>query len=102
MSAEPDRKESPTVTDVLYGGELVPINTLKLYELHDIIVRDWAKPNYAAVPYLDAMRYVEDLSTPYGADTGRDIVLYFLSNATSWRGDTAKAVRAELKRRLGR
>lgn len=90
------------MTEVIYGGEAVDITTLKLYELHDIIRRDWAKPNYAAVPYLDAMRYVEDLDSPYGADDGRMIVSYFLSNATSWRGDTAKAVRAELKRRLGR
>lgn len=90
------------MTSITYGGEAVDITTLKLYELHDIIVRDWAKPNFAAVPYLDAMRYVEDLNSPYGAENGRTIVAYFLSNASSWRGDTAKAVRAELKRRLGR
>jgi hypothetical protein len=38
----------------------------------------------------------------YYADTGRSIVLYFLNNATSWKGDTAKAVKAELKLRLKR
>lgn len=85
---------------IMYGGRIVSIRDLKLYELHDVIVRDWAKPNYAAVPYIDAMRYVENLDSPYGAETGRHIVSYFLSNASSWRGDTAKAVRAELKRRL--
>lgn len=33
----------------------------------------------------------------YGADDARGIVLYFLSNATAWRGPVARAVKAELK-----
>lgn len=33
----------------------------------------------------------------YGYDDARSIVLYFLCNAKSWRGDTAKRIKAELK-----
>lgn len=86
---------------VIDDGFVKPLDTLKLYELAAVISRDWAKPNYAAVPYLDAMHSVEDLNSPYGADDGKTIVLYFLSNATSWRGVTAKAVKAELRKRCG-
>ena len=32
-------------------------------------------------------------------DSGRSIVRYFLGNAGAWRGDVAKAIKAELKRR---
>lgn len=79
------------------------LSELKLNEIAWVIRDDWgAKVNYAAKPYLDAMCYVEELDSPYGADDGEMIVVYFLSNANSWRGDTAKAVKAELKRRLGR
>jgi hypothetical protein len=40
------------------------------------------------------------MSDHYYADDARSIVIYFLSNASSWRGPVAKAVKAELKRRL--
>lgn len=58
----------------------------------------WAKPNYAAVPYLDAMLCVEKPTDMYYADSARNIVLYFLSNASSFRGDDAKRIKAELKK----
>lgn len=36
------------------------------------------------------------------ADTfERSIVLYFLSNATTWRGDDARRIKAELKKLAG-
>jgi hypothetical protein len=35
-----------------------------------------------------------------GFDSARSVVLYFLSNASSWRGDVAKRVKAELKAHL--
>jgi hypothetical protein len=69
-----------------------------LYAIADEIRRDWgAKINYAARPYLDAMRSLEAVTDRYGMDTGHDMVAYFLSNATTWRGDTARRVKAELK-----
>jgi hypothetical protein len=40
------------------------------------------------------------LSSPaenYGYDSGKSIVLYFLSNAATWRGPEAKRIKAELK-----
>ena len=61
------------------------------------IRRDWSKPYFGAVPYLSAMAELHGVDETYGYDNGRSIVLYFLSNATSWRGATARRVKAELK-----
>ena len=72
-------------------------------ELH-VIAREightWAKPYFAAIPYLSAMRALSKITDSYGADDARGIVLYFLSNASSWRGDDARRIKAELKAML--
>jgi hypothetical protein len=65
------------------------------------IRKDWAKVNYAAAPYLDALRSLDQVTDQYGADSGEDMILYFLSNATTWRGEKAKAIKAELKQIAG-
>jgi len=36
----------------------------------------------------------------YGMDRGEDVVRYFLSNAKTWRGETARRIKAELKSML--
>ena len=58
---------------------------------------DWKKVNFAAVPYLSAMASMGDIRDNYGYDSGKSVVLYFLGNAGTWRGDVAKRVKAELK-----
>ena len=59
--------------------------------------KDWKNVNYAAKPYLDAMAQMDSVSQNYGWDSGKSIVLYFLSNASSWKGEKAKEIKAELK-----
>lgn len=54
--------------------------------------------NYAAKPYLDAMLYLGNPSDNFGADSGKEVVLYFLCNASSFRGPEAKALKEELKK----
>ena len=58
------------------------------------------KARWAANPYLEAMRSLDTVSDRYGMDDGRSVVLYALSNLTSWRGDTARACKTELKQHL--
>lgn len=65
------------------------------------IIRTWPNINYAAKPYLAAMRYLDSIEEDFGADSGKSVVLYFLSNATSWRGDDARRIKAELKKMAG-
>jgi hypothetical protein len=61
---------------------------------------DWPRPYFGAVPYLDAMASLSSVDDKYIYDDGRTIVRYFLSNASAWRGDTARRIKAELKAML--
>ena len=72
-----------------------------LNEIAHEISRDWQKVNYAAVPYLEAMFSLNQITDSYGFESGKSIVLYFLGNARTWKGDKAKAIKAELKKIAG-
>ena len=52
---------------------------------------------HPAHPYIEAMMSLNDINQSYYQDSARSIVRYFLSNAQSWRGDTARRIKAELK-----
>jgi hypothetical protein len=43
------------------------------------------------------MAQMDSVNQDYGWDSGKSIVLYFLGNASSWRGEKAKQIKAELK-----
>lgn len=88
--------EAPATATV----EPVDYTTKTISQLARIIASDWKKPYFGALPYLTAMRPLDSISDEYGFDDGRSIVRYFLANAQTWRGPVAKAVKAELKRRL--
>jgi len=72
-----------------------------LHEIAREIKADWKKVFYGAAPYLDAMatlNSIDDNSTNF--DSADSIVRYFLANASTWRGETAKRIKAELKAML--
>jgi len=73
-----------------------------LNEIAEEIERTWPKVNYAACPYLDAMHRLTSIEGYYGEDSARSIVLYFLSNASTWRGKDARRIKAELKSLVSR
>ena len=68
-----------------------------LYEIANEISNDWKKPYFGAIPYLQAMECLNSIKDNYGFDSGKTIVLYFLGNASTWKGETAKRIKAELK-----
>jgi hypothetical protein len=76
--------------------------TRPLHAIARDIQRDWTKPNYAAVPYLQAMRALSDISDKYYYDSADSVVRYFLANAGQWRGPVAREIKAELKAMLAR
>lgn len=61
------------------------------------ISRVWKNVFYGAVPYLKAMHQLNSIQDQYMNDSGKSIVLYFLSNAANWRGEDARRIKAELK-----
>jgi hypothetical protein len=68
-----------------------------LNEIAREIRQDWQNVHFAAKPYLQAMQSLENVTDNYGWDSGRSIVNYFLSNAGTWKGETAKRIKKELK-----
>lgn len=81
---------------------MVNTNQRPLYVIAQEIRQDWNATSkngiyFGAVPYLDAMSSLDKPTDKYGYDSGKSIILYFLANASTYRGDTAKRVKAELK-----
>ena len=72
-------------------------NTRPLWAIAREVLKDWKNVYFGAVPYLDAMASLDSINDTYGWDSALEIVLRFLSNASTWRGETAKRVKAELK-----
>ena len=79
----------------------VKVQNRPLSEVAREIRKDWQKVYFGAVPYLDAMSTMDKASEAYGWDSGESIVLYFLANATTWRGEVAKRIKLELKAMCG-
>jgi hypothetical protein len=71
-----------------------------LYEIASEIRKDWKNVSPYAAPYLNAMSCLNSITDNYILESGRSIVSYFLANAGSWRGETAKRIKAELKAML--
>lgn len=75
--------------------------TRLLSAIADEIREDWdnigegVSPH--AEPYLQVMETLSSINDSFGQESGKSIVLYFLSNATHWRGDVARRVKAELR-----
>lgn len=80
--------------------DLTLLGNLNVAGIARLVEQDWKKVYFGAVPYLQAMATMHSVNDAYGLDPGHEIILYFLSNANTWRGETARAVKAELKRRV--
>jgi hypothetical protein len=76
-----------------------PLNEIA-HDIHSNWTALRNNPNHYAAPYLQAMYALESINDSFYADSGRSVVLYFLANANSWRGDTARRIKAELKAML--
>jgi len=95
--AENDAQPPLGAASVMLGKLLAP-QPRPLRVIAAEIRQDWKKPNYAAVPYLSAMSELDKVTDAYYADSAASIVRYFLANAGTWRGETARRVKAELNK----
>ena len=77
------------------------IQNRPLHEVARDIRNDWKNPYFGAKPYLDAMATLDSINDNYGWDSADSIVRYFLANASTWRGETAKKIKKELKAMVG-
>jgi division protein CdvB (Snf7/Vps24/ESCRT-III family) len=81
---------------------IVTEETESLSKIAYEIEKDWKNVNYAARPYLDAMKQLNSINDKFGYDDARSIIAYFLSNASSWRGPKAKEIKDKLKKMLSK
>lgn len=58
---------------------------------------DWKNPSPYAMPYIEAMETLTDIRDAYWHDSAHEVVIRFLCNASGWRGNKAREVKAELK-----
>ena len=78
-----------------------------LYQISDEIRKDWkataknGKIPEEALAYLNPMSTLTSINDRYIMDSGKEIVIRFLCNAQSWRGETAKRIKLELKKLAG-
>jgi hypothetical protein len=78
-------------------------NLSKVRSLSEIareIDQNWPNVYFGARPYLNALYSLDKVTDSYGMDSADSITRYFLSNATTWRGETARRIKEELKRML--
>ena len=82
---------------------MTQINHRPLYRIAEEAREDWSKQTKngrvppAADAYLRPMQTLTSISENYIHDSATSVVMYFLSNAATWRGDVAKRIKAELK-----
>jgi hypothetical protein len=66
-------------------------------EIAHAIAKDWTKISPYAKDYLEAMKSISSVEDNYYADSAKSVILYFLANASTYRGESARAYKALLK-----
>lgn len=64
------------------------------------ITREWKNVYFGAVPYLNAMKSLNSISENYYEDSSESVIIYFLANAQTFRGEQARALKLELNNLL--
>lgn len=71
-----------------------------LNEIAKEIHADWSVQGKGvspyAKPYLDALQSLNDINDNYYLDSADSVVRYFLANASTWKGEKARAIKKEL------
>jgi hypothetical protein len=73
-------------------NELVTVS-----EIAHAIAKDWQNVNPYAVDYLNAMKQIRSVNDNYYAESAHSVILYFLANAGTYRGENARTYKALLK-----
>lgn len=96
LCSAPNNRHFPGCAVPAYGAATAEPTGRTLAAITREIRADWKNVYFGAVPYLQAMASLCGMSDKYGEDSAKSVVLYFLSNATTWRGETARRVKKEL------
>lgn len=125
LLSEADRRGSGDIVRAMLGNGslvIVDLNTgdtsgnlpVKLEEdtgprsiseiARDIKRSPWWRSNASiyARDYVNAMSCISSIDDQYGLDSGESVVLYALSNMATFKGEEARAIKAELKSHLSK
>jgi hypothetical protein len=125
LLSEADRRGSGDIVRAMLGNGslvIVDLNTgdtsgtlpVKLEEdtgprsiseiARDIKRSPWWRSNASiyARDYINAMSCINSIDDQYGLDSGESVVLYALSNMATFKGEEARAIKAELKSHLSK
>jgi hypothetical protein len=69
-------------------------------EIAQEIRNDWKNVYFGAKPYLEAMFCLFKITDTYIEDSANSVISYFLCNAGTWKGETAKRVKKELNKMI--
>lgn len=83
------RKETPTETLLR-----------SLNVIFNEVDQSWTNPYFGAVPYIRALKSLDNLNDMFVNDKAVDLVRYFLSNAQTWKGVVARRIKKELKQMI--
>lgn len=61
------------------------------------IEMDWGNMSPYAKPYWEAMQQLNWITDTYYYDSAESVLRYFLANANTWKGETAKRIKQEIK-----
>lgn len=75
--------------------------TRPLHEIAKEIDKSWPHMYFAAKPYVVAMSGLNSINDMYYHESGKSVVLYFLANSQTWRGEDARRIKDELKKMAG-
>ena len=91
-------KKTNKLSDIELKQYQDKINKMNISSIAFEIKNNWVNTNYAAKPYIEAMKYLNNINDNYGLDSAKSIVLYALSNMAAFKGDKAKIIKAHLKK----
>lgn len=90
----------PAYSSVRYKSQLKEAKLYQIYnEINKMHRTAGKKVPASAKPYLEAMNELSDVTESYGADSGRSVVAYAISNLKFF-GAQGKAIKAELTSRI--
>jgi hypothetical protein len=81
-------------------GPSVYIHHRSLATIAQEINELWPDPYFGALLYIIAMENMATTRDHYRTISGKAAIQLFLANASSWRGDDARRIKAELKHML--
>jgi hypothetical protein len=84
----------------VHYGDKPELSHRPLHQIAREINDDWRVQGKGvspyARPYLDALHTLESIDENYYQDSADSVVRYFLANASTWKGEKARAIKKEL------